>query len=290
MTISLLDPVNLALGLFAFVLIARVGAVNRRIGGVLLTFPILNGVALLASEAPFAVAGTIAVIVILNSLLFWSAATWVERLPPLPEGLGDIPRMLARLALWAAIWAAAAFALTAHRGLLPSEWALFAIHVCVAAACIHWLWRGAPPASPAAVPPSPAEAAINWTVRLLLFVVVFAILMLTARTVPDPRWTGMASALPLPGLFALAYLSTRTDGRSLRPIRDTVLLGPLLVIPFNHLFALVVVRLPSGTAGTVAGMAALLMFWGVALALVFLLVPLMERRLDRRRPAAFGDR
>jgi hypothetical protein len=92
----------------------------------------------------------------------------------------------------------------------------------------------------------------------------------------------MASALPLPGLFAVAYLSTRNDASDLRPIRDTVLLGPLLVIPFNALFAAWISGVPTGPTGIATGMFGLLVAWGVGLTLVFWIVPRLERHFDHR--------
>ena len=61
----------------------------------------------------------------------------------------------------------------------------------------------------------------------------------------------MASALPLPGFFALAALMDDAEQprdpaarTKLLPIRDTLFVGPLLVIPFNWTFAHALVALP----------------------------------------------
>ncbi len=284
MNFETLDFLKLILGLAAFVFIAWIGGSNKRVGGVLLTFPVLNGVALLTSSAPFAVANTIFAVVILNAMLFWAAVTWIEWLPPLPPRAPEILRLLARLAVWAIIWGAVAYLLTRYREWLPSGAPLFVIVLCLAAAYIYFLWRAPPAPVRAASAPSDLEYWINWAIRVVLFVLVFAGLLFTAKSDLDPRWTGMASALPLPGLFALAFLSTRNDKTGLKPFRDTVLLGPLLVIPFNYLFAHVVVRLPAGTLGTIAGMLFLLVAWGLSLALVFWLIPRLAQQLDARRP------
>ena len=106
--------------------------------------------------------------------------------------------------------------------------------------------------------PTVRQARAAWTISLLLFVGVFGVLLATAQNASDQKWVGMASSLPLPGLFALAHLSTANDKGQLRPLRDTVLLGPLLVIPFNCLFDELVSRLPAGALGTAAGVVALL--------------------------------
>lgn len=94
----------------------------------------------------------------------------------------------------------------------------------------------------------------------------------------------MASALPLPGLFALATLSVTSGEGQLTPIRDGVLLGPLLVVPFNLSFAEVIAVLPIGPTGAVIGILALVLAWSVALLSVIRLLPLLEQYLDARPP------
>jgi hypothetical protein len=63
---------------------------------------------------------------------------------------------------------------------------------------------------------------------------------------------------------------------------DTVLLGPLLVIPFNWLLAHAIAGLRLGHAGTPAEIAGVVAFWAVAAALVFAVVPPFARWRDRR--------
>lgn len=281
--LAALDLVKLALGLGAFAFIALVGARSKRIAGVLLTFPILNGIAMLSSAEPFRVADAISLIVMFNAALFWLAVSCIERLPPLPPGTPELIVLPARLVLWIAIWCAGAYWLTDHRDGFPSGAALFVIGLGLALASVAFLWK--PPPSSVAGPDTSASRQVlaAWTIRLLLFVGVFCVLLATAQNALDPKWVGMASALPLPGLFALAHLATTTDTDQLRPIRDTVLLGPLLVIPFNGLFAELVTRLPPGELGTALGIVALLAAWAVALAVVFGVVPKGARYLDGLR-------
>jgi hypothetical protein len=278
-----LDLVKLALGLGAFVFIALVGARSKRIAGVLLTFPILNGIAMLSSAEPFRVADAIALLVIFNAALFWLAVTCIERLPPMPLGMPEPFVLIARLLLWIATWCAGAYWLTDHRDAFPSGAALFVIGLGLALASVTFLWK--PPPATVAGPDTAAARQVlaAWTIRLLLFVGVFCVLLATAQNASDQKWVGMASSLPLPGLFALAHLSTVNDKDQLRPIRDTVLLGPLLVIPFNGLFAGLVTRLPPGSRGTTLGVMALLAAWAVALAVVFWLIPRGARYLDALR-------
>jgi uncharacterized membrane protein (GlpM family) len=117
----------------------------------------------------------------------------------------------------------------------------------------------------------------------LLFALVFFCILYVTQNASDQKWAGMASALPLPGLFALAALSVTSGEGQLMPIRDTVLLGPFLVVPFNWLFAELVTVLPSGPTGAIIGILALTLAWAVALLLIFRLLPTLETYLDGRR-------
>src|SRR5262249_1311488 len=81
--------VKLLLGVLAFVLVGWLGARDKRIGGVLLTFPLLNGIAMLTEVDPVGIAGTIYLIVIWNCILFLVAIHRYDRLPPLPAGLNE---------------------------------------------------------------------------------------------------------------------------------------------------------------------------------------------------------
>ena len=69
---------------------------TERIAGVLFTFPILNGVAIIASTDPIVVADAIYPLVIFNCVLFAVVISFPQSLPPvsaLPRG----PRLLARV-------------------------------------------------------------------------------------------------------------------------------------------------------------------------------------------------
>jgi hypothetical protein len=72
------------------------------------------------------------------------------------------------------------------------------------------------------------------------------------------------------------------DGQAkLLPIRDTLFLGPLLVIPFNWAFShLLVSALP--TDWTAARYLLLLALWTIAALLVLMLVPRLAAYFDRR--------
>src|SRR5262249_56738190 len=106
-------------------------------------------------------------------------------------------------------------------------------------------------------------------IRIACFVLAFGLLSGIAYVVKDSRWVGWASALPLPGLFALATLSVTQDKQDLKSLGDTVLLSPLLVIPFNWLLARAIIVLRAEHAGVAAEIATVVAFWTVAAVIVF---------------------
>ena len=275
---------KLVLSVAAFLLVGYFGRFyDRRVTGVLLTFPILNVIGLLSAGEPRRAAQTICIVVIWNTLLFVAILSWLARKAP-SQGARPIgPRVLA----WAALWLAGAGAATLLSDFAPPPHWLWTFALVLVIGYALTFWRAAPG--------DPAVPLRDWrrhraqlrqfadadlAKRLGLLVLAFGALAAVSSLPIDSRWTGMLSAFPLPGIFALATLSATLDANALRQIRDTVLLGTLLVIPFNVLFAEIVLGLPrSGflLLGSLWGM----LFWLVSALLVFSAVPRIARMLDR---------
>jgi hypothetical protein len=275
-----IEFIKLLLGTFAFVLIGWFGAADKRIGGVLLTFPLLNGIAMLTGADPLGIAGTIYLVVIWNCLLFLSAIHRSESLPPLPASLNAEAKIVLRVVIWIVLWALGATALAWLRDVLSNATVLFVISSAIAGLYMWRCWH-LPSAAPA---PTFREMWLNTRglLRITCFVLAFAALSLVTYLEKDSRWIGAAGALPLPGLFALATLSVTQSRQDFRSLGDTLLLGPLLVIPFNWLLARAIIALRVAQSGTVAEVAVVIIAWVVAAGLVFGLVPAYSRWCDRR--------
>ena len=98
--------IKLPLALLVFLLVAYAGTVSKRVAGVLFTFPILNGIAIIASDdAVTVVADAIYPLVIFNCVLFAALISLPRTLPP----VGALPR-------WGRL-----FARVDHRGHLPGS-------------------------------------------------------------------------------------------------------------------------------------------------------------------------
>ena len=188
---------------------------SRRIAGVLLTFPILNGIAIIAGADPIAVADAIYPLVIFNCVLFALRDFVSHALLP----VGALPRLdrrlLVRVLVWSALWFAGAYLITDFASAdFRRRHALFAGAAIVALVFMtsvlerHRL-------------PAPNRRAgrrrqHHWTRfvsfwlqrtglwRIVFFALAYGCLFWVSRAALDEKWVGMASALPLPGFFALA--------------------------------------------------------------------------------------
>jgi hypothetical protein len=285
--------IKLPLALAVFLLVAYAGTVSRRIAGVLFTFPILNGIAIIAGADPVAIADAIYPLVIFNCALFAVLISFPRSLPPIGHGWPHGSRLFARVAIWAAAWFAGAYAITDFRHALPGASALLAGASLFALAFMLACWTPHL-AKPGDTPRHRETFASFWATerglwRVVFFCLAYAALVLASRAALDEKWVGMASALPLPGFFALAVLiddsaAADTDATVsvVRPIRDTLFLGPVLVIPFNWIFAHALVALPHDAV--IARYLLLFALWTVAALAVLLLVPRIAGYLDARSP------
>ena len=281
--------IKLPLALCVFLLIAYAGTTSRRIAGVLFTFPILNGIAIIASDDPVAVADAIYPLVIFNCVLFAALLTWPTLLP----SVGRLPRwskLFVRIVVWTLAWLAGAVVITDLHSAIPRGGPLLAGAAILACVFMLTCWSSIG-VHAGSRERHAARFAAFWGTRtglwrVLFFIATYALLYWAARTAADQKWVGMASALPLPGLFALAALiddaeTTRSPMTGLRAIRDTLFLGPLLVIPFNWTFSHALRSWPDDEY--VARYAFLLGLWAVAALIVCTAIPPVARYLDRRR-------
>jgi hypothetical protein len=281
-----LATVKLLLGVAAFAVLGYLGRYHdKRIAGVLLTFPILNGIGILTGADPLAVANSIYAVVVVNGLLLFIAIRFVDMLPPLPHGLPANFTLAARLIAWTMVWAVGAFAVVNWRDALPGPAMLLVFQCALAALVAIFAWRAPRKAehTPARVPFMTFWASPAGRTRLALFTLC-CIALLAAANIWESKWVGMLSALPLPGLFALATLSVLEARKDFTVIGDTVLFGPIGVIAFNFAYAHIVVRLPAA-GHTLIGLAALAILLAINAGLIFWIIPRISAYLDARRKA-----
>jgi hypothetical protein len=285
--------IKLALGLIAFLIIGYVGQFyDRRIAGILLTFPILNAVGILTGADPFAVADAISAVVVINGVLFYFLLSYPEFVPRFRWTWNPSLRLLAQLAGWTLIWLVAAFIVTAFREKLPGVAFFVVLQIAITSFPTWRNWTPAP--ASVAVPNLPktgwrehVRAFVFWAThaarfRVALFIITCSIILAVAYF-SDSKWVGMVSALPLPGFFALALLiDFVANPRDLHPIRDTVLFGPTVIILFNWLYAHVIAGLPAAPhERLILGMLAAFVYWAIYSALIFIAMPLVASALDR---------
>jgi hypothetical protein len=283
--------IKLPLALLVFLLVAYAGTVSKRVAGVLFTFPILNGIAIIASPDPVTVADAIYPLVIFNCVLFAIVISFAHSLPRV-DALPRRSRLLVRVIVWAAAWLVGAYLITDVRQQIFGAAVLFVGALIVAFAFMHLCWS-----QTSDTPRVPDGGGVTYHSRgfasfwlnstglwrIVLFALAYGCLVFVSRAALDEKWVGMASALPLPGLFALAALIDDSDAAErtqLLPMRDTVFLGPLLVIPFNWAFShILAAYLPPDLV--LARYLLLFAMWAVAALAVLRLVPRLSTTLDR---------
>lgn len=279
---------KLLLGLGVFAAVGYIGkSYDKRIAGVLLTFPILNGIGILTGSDPLAVAHSIYAVVVVNGLVLFLMIVLCDRLPPLPDA-SPTTKLVVRLLVWTAVWAIVAPLTVIWRERLPDAGGLLLIQciIIVAAGLLFWQPR-APGLGESSIRFAlPARADIRafvsfWrnrdgALRILLFIATSALLLAVAL-VTTSQWLGMFSALPVPGLFAVATLSIVEERDYFERMRDTVLLGPVSVIAFNWLYAHAVAYFHDGAAST----AALIVLLAADAAFIVWSTPLVTRFFDR---------
>jgi hypothetical protein len=289
-----LSAVKLLLSIATFAVLGYLGnSHDKRITGVLLTFPILNGIGILTAHEPLAAANSIYAVVVYNGLLLFLAISCYRVLPPQPQAAAPHVKLIARVATWTVLWSAGAVAIVMWRETLPGPGALLLVTCVIAVVASLLIWKPAGRhedlgKAKIGMPAHARAFSSFWlnpagAVRLGLFTFC-CILLLVAANVFESKWVGMLSALPLPGLFAVATLSTLDTRDELIPIRDTVLWGPVTVVAFNWIFAEIVARLPAEPGlHALTGLALLVLLLALDAALIFCAVPRIANFLDSRR-------
>jgi hypothetical protein len=285
--------VKLVLGLGVFVALGYLGKFyDKRLAGVLLTFPILNSIGIITGDDPLAVADAVYAVVVLNGLILFFMIGFCERLTPMARA-SDNTKLIARVLVWAAIWAVCAPLVINFRDNLPGIAGILALQIVLATLAIVIVWApphaaaniGAPRLSLSGHVQALVELWGNASgiVRMGLFVLCCVLLFAVAQF-GTSKWIGMFSAVPLPGLFAIATLSVMNAREDVKLMRNTVLIGALGVNAFNWLLAHLYIRLPfDGTAHTVAGIVMLVGMMAIDAVLLFWLTPRISAVLDRIR-------
>ena len=179
---------KLAVGVIAFVLIGWIGARDKRLGGALLTFPLLNGIATLTGLDPGSIAATVYLVIMWNSALFLLTIYHHQIMPPIPANVDIEAKIFIRVTVWAALWAAGAWVLVYLRDDLPSGRWLFVFQLLAVACSVKYLWR-------APLPQSTQTFRALWfnsrgLIRVLCFIGAFGILLFVAHVSRDARSVG----------------------------------------------------------------------------------------------------
>src|SRR6185437_15490909 len=142
--------VKLLLGLAVFAVLGYVGKLyDKRIAGVLLTFPILNGIGILTGSDPFIVADSIYAVVVLNGLLLFLMISLCDVVPPLANAPPNL-KLIVRLVVWTTLWAVTAPIVIVWRAYLPGPLILIPLQCCIIAVAVIVFWKPQPGGEPEA--------------------------------------------------------------------------------------------------------------------------------------------
>jgi hypothetical protein len=238
-----------------------------RVAGMMLTFPMLNGMALVsARENAGATGQSMVPVVVLNGamcFLFTLALAWSETARANPLAL-----TLLATGLWICVYAW----LEMRNVIVPARtWTLFSV-LCVAlsVALTYWLW----PACAEILRDAPVRAGglagvLEGWVRILLFAVSLLIVFAVAHFYRDAYAAiGRLGALPIVPLFGLytvanALASDTAAVPKLETLRSMVLVGWTIALLFAVLLAAYVARTSSPKAGAGRHLAALVLGWAL---------------------------
>jgi len=222
-------------GFFAFVVfcVQRPHALVQRAAGMLLTFPLLNGVALVMTDTSQTAlkVSTMMPMISFNGMMFLGFILNAERLARRRRPLSPLLLALAATLLWLAV-KSADFA-------LPPQWQ--ARYIAAFGAVAVWLLVGFLPERATGRGSSQPFWRTSNLVRCALFAAILFAILLIGQSPERSALTGQISAFPLPGLFALYVVSAdpdKTPGervQTLRQLRSTVLLGPIVAMAYVHL-------------------------------------------------------
>jgi hypothetical protein len=222
-------------GFFAFVVYCaqRPYALVQRAAGMMLTFPLLNGITLVMTDTSQTAlkVSTMMPLIAFNGLLCLGFFLNTERLARLRRPPSPLLLTVAATAVWLCV-KSANFA-------LPPEWQ--ARYIAAYGVLAFWLLLGVLPERTTSPVPGQPFWHRNNMMRCGLFAAILAVILLIGQWPDWSALTGQISAFPLPGVFALYVVSAdpakTPDVRiqTLRQLRSTVLLGPVVSMIFVYL-------------------------------------------------------
>jgi hypothetical protein len=240
-----------------------------RVAGMMLTFPMLNGMALVsAGENARKTGQSMVPVVTLNGVMCFLLAlalAWSETARA---------HSLALTVLAAVLWLCVYAVLEARNVVIPWGAATVVfVAACIAASVVitTWLWPACAPLAAAAPVRAGGLAAVteSW-IRIALFALSLLVVFVVARFYQDAHAAigrlGALPIVPLFGLYTVASVLTSDPAAvpKLEAMRSMVLVGWMIALVFAVLLAVYVARTPQ--SHPLGHLAALIFGWGLCLA------------------------
>jgi hypothetical protein len=253
----------------AFLWLVRID--DYRVAGMMLTFPMLNGMALVSAREHARKTGQSMVpIVVLNGamcFLFTLALAW-----------SDVARAhpIALTALAAVLWLCVYAVLETRNIMVPWGWAtavFAAACVMVSVAITTWLWPGCTMfASEAPLRAGGLAGVLDSWIRIALFALSLFVVFVVAHFYRDAHAAiGRLGALPIVPLFGLytvagVLASDPAAVPKFETMRSMVLIGWMIALVFAIVLAAYVARTSTPQSRPLRHLAALIFGWGLCLA------------------------
>ena len=253
----------------AFLWLVRID--DYRVAGMMLTFPMLNGMALVSAREHARQTGQSMVpIVVLNGamcFLFTLALAWSGAARAHP---------IALTALAAVLWMCVYAVLETRNVMIPWGWAtaVFAAACVMASVAITtWLW----PACTTLAIETPLRAGglagvLDSWIRIALFALSLFVVFVVAHFYRDAHAAiGRLGALPIVPLFGLYTVASVLAAdpaavSKLETMRSMVLVGWMIALVFAIVLAAYVARTSTPQSRSLKHLAALIFGWGLCLA------------------------
>ena len=253
----------------AFLWLVRVD--DYRVAGMMLTFPMLNGMALVsAREHAHKTGQSMVPIVVLNGamcFLFALALAWSDTARAHP-----VPLTALAAVLWLCVYAV----LEGRNVMMPwgGATAVFAAACVMASVAItYWLWPACTPlAAQVPVRAGGLAGVLDSWIRIALFALSLFIVFVVAHFYRDAHAAiGRLGALPIVPLFGLYTVASvlASDPAAipkLETMRSMVLIGWMIALVFAVVLATYVARTSSVRSGMLGHLAALVAGWAICLA------------------------
>jgi hypothetical protein len=271
---------KILVGTLLYVAVLWAARRNPRAAGMMLTFPTLNGITMVVTQPSELgpIVGTMLLIPFVNGFfcaIFLSGFGRVVRAGSAPAAASGL-----LLAAITGVWLVVAWLISRGAWSVPApDRTIYALAAAVGGLLLTWVWPAHFAKAPrASAPPALRQLLHRNRIRIVLFAIALAIVLIVDKLDYSPALLGVLAALPLIPFFSLHTIATDTElspdarGEELAAMANGVWLGPAIAIAFIVGFWRWLAALAAHVDGTgylAVGVPSLLVGWGLCIAAIW---------------------